>query len=165
MTVTTSRDQTNPTRDPGRPCLATLADAPALLELFDRARPYEPETLEGMRAWLEHGGALFFVDETGAPLSALRWREEAGGWRVDRLATLEGARGRGYGRWLMTLVEAKAIRHNVPLLILTLTREELLPYYRRLGYQEQQRDPAGITLVKRVGGTWQTRPLGNGAPA
>ena len=136
---------------------ATLQDADRLTRLFAEARPTEPEARASMLVWLEHGGALMLEDAEGTPLCALRWREEDDGWRVDRIATLPEERGQGYGRWLMTKVEALAIRYNVPELKLTLDREELLPYYRRLGYRVDADDDDGVHLSKRVGGTWQVQ--------
>lgn len=136
---------------------ATLQDVGRLVRLFGEARPTEPEAREDMLAWLEQGGALMLEDGEGTPLCALRWREEGGGWRVDRIATLPDERGQGFGRWLMTKVEALAIRYNVPELKLTLDREELLPYYRRLGYRVATEDDRGVHLRKRVGGTWQVQ--------
>lgn len=134
-------------------------DAERLRELFRAARPEGDESLEEMRGWLEHGGALMLEDADGTLLCALRWREEekGAGWRVDRVATLPSSRSQGFGRWLMTKVEALAIRLNVPSLSLTLDQDDLLPYYRRLGYQVESEGPDGTRLHKRVGGTWQTK--------
>lgn len=86
---------------------------------------------------------------TGRPQD-VEWSE---GWRVEPIATLPSHRGRGFGRWLMTHLEASAIRGNVPFLALTIDDPEVLPYYRRLGYR--QVDEGGRNLCKRVGGTWQ----------
>jgi GNAT superfamily N-acetyltransferase len=108
-----------------------------------------------MGDWLEHGGALFLESSTGELLSALRWREQGEGWLVDRIATLPEERGQGFGRWLMTKVEALAIRNNIPSLTLKLIGPELLAYYRRLGYRLTKEEGEIITLCKQVGGVWQ----------
>ncbi len=161
-------------------------DADTLAKLWAIARDDVDTNGASMRSWLENGGALMLEDPDGRLLCALRWREEPGGWRVDRIATVPDARGQGYGRWLMTKVEALAIRYNVARLRLDLDRPDLLPYYERLGYREvadrdgtepeatvAENGPAGggagpdkhvsIALQKRVGGTWQVQEARSGA--
>ena len=133
---------------------ATYADAGALTQLY-RAACDEGEEERVVQGWLEGGGALSFaIDRT--IVCALRWRETTYGWEVGRLATLPGYRGQGFGRWLMTRLEALAIQHNIPELQLTLgvTQADLLPYYTRMGYRACSPD-APLTLCKRVGGVWQ----------
>lgn len=142
---------------------ATAADAARLSELWHAAHADEDEDPSdadeaGMRGWLEHGGALVLEDDAGLALCALRWRWSGDGWRVDRIATRPSARGQGFGRWLMTKLEALAIRRNVQSLVLTLPRADLVPYYRRMGYREEGAEDGGTVLVKRVGGTWQRQP-------
>lgn len=137
---------------------ASEADAERLGDLFRQARPELDEDAASMQAWLEHGGAALLEDAHGRLLCALRWREQGGGWRVDPVATLPEAQGQGFGRWLMTKVEALAIRRNVPTLTLTLAERTSVPYYQRMGYREADRDEDGVTLAKRVGGTWQRQP-------
>lgn len=139
---------------------ATHADLAALEELLAVARPEEPEPAGSMPEWLEHGGALLLENEEGVPLCAVRWRESEGGWQLDRVCTRPEARGMGFGRWLMTKVEALAIRYNIPFLTVRLPDGEMAAYYRRLGYSiahEPQSDSAGtgVTARKRVGGVWQ----------
>ena len=134
---------------------ATYSDAAALATLYQRAWGDAAEDEATVQGWLEEGGALTFVRE-GTFVCALRWRETPYGWEVGRLATLPGYRGQGFGRWLMTRLEALAIQHNIPELQLTLdgAHAELLPYYRRMGYRACS--PATpLTLCKQVGGVWQ----------
>ena len=134
------------------------ADAPRLNALWDAAGAGDAETAAQMGAWLEHGGALMLQDPEGRALCAVRWRWSEDGWHVDEIVTHPDARGQGFGRWLMTKVEALAIKRNVPTLTLRLRQEDRLGYYRRLGYRETERDEDAITLTKRVGGTWQRQP-------
>lgn len=136
---------------------AGLADAARLCALFDHVRPDEAEPEDAMEDWLEHGGALLLEDDDGRALAAVRWTEQGEGWCIDRLATLPEERRQGYGRWLMTKVEALAIRANVPTLTLRLDEPALLPYYGRMGYRAAADGSAKrpVELVKRVGGTWQ----------
>jgi len=135
---------------------AGLGDLEALCALFRAARPEEPNDEAEMAAWLEHGGAIV-LEAGGRTLAALRWREEGPGWRVDPVASLPEERSMGYGRWLMTKVEAHAIRSNIPTLTVELPSNEALPYYRRMGYRRPDPEGEPATLVKRVGGTWQVQ--------
>ena len=136
---------------------ATLKDIPALVDLYNKARANQSENLKTMAAWLEYGGGLVLESSEGQMLCALRWRETDKGWQVDRIATLEKARGQGYGRWLMTKVEALAIRNNIPCLMLILDeiRADLANYYQRMGYKVLERLEDKLILQKRVGGVWQ----------
>lgn len=135
---------------------AGLEDIPALTALYSQAREIA-ETREQMAGWLDRGGCLVLQDTDGTLLCALRWREVPGGWEVDRVATLPKARGQNYGRWLMTKLEALAIRSNIPTLSLALEapESELLAYYQRMGYQVVREDKGRVDLRKRVGGMWQ----------
>jgi len=110
-----------------------------------------------MRAWLTSCGVLLVEDATGKPLAAVRYKSSPEGWEVDRIATLPSERGQGYGRWLMTKLEALAIRGNVKRLTLAVQEPSLLPYYRRMGYRTDADDP--LRLSKRVGGVWQRQEV------
>jgi GNAT superfamily N-acetyltransferase len=142
---------------------AEFKDVPELLGLYKVALG-KAESEDELIRWLERGGALVLENAEGKMLCALRWREEANsegqdGWRVDRVATIPEARGQGFGRWLMTKVEALAIRTNIPTLTLVLdeVREDLLAYYQRMGYSVVTQDTRSATLSKRVGGIWQRK--------
>lgn len=110
-----------------------------------------------MRAWLTSCGVLLVEDATGKPMAAVRYKNSPEGWEVDRIATLPSERGQGYGRWLMTKLEALAIRGNVKRLTLDVQEPSLLPYYRRMGYRTDADDP--LRLSKRVGGVWQRQEV------
>ena len=99
---------------------AGLGDVAALEALYQRAWPEAGETRETVQDWLEQGGALVLEDAGGALVGALRWREVEDGWRVDRVATPPEERAQGFGRWLMTKLEALAIQRNIPTLHLHL---------------------------------------------
>lgn len=134
---------------------ATSADTAALTALYRTAWDDAGEDESTVRGWLEQGGTLYFACE-GTVVCALRWRETPYGWEVGRLATLPEYRGQGFGRWLMTRLEALAIQHNIPELQLTLpeAQADLLPYYTRMGYRPRSSETP-LTLSKRVGGVWQ----------
>ncbi len=134
---------------------ASETDAGRLAELYAQVRPGPLGTSVGLRPWLANGAALFVQEAGGRIVAAIAWRAEGEGWRVAPIATLPSHRGLGYGRWLMTHLEALAIRGNVPFLALRIDDPELLPYYRRLGYRSSEDDE--LELRKRVGGTWQTQ--------
>ena len=138
---------------------ANLSDTTALVSLYNLARDKQVETESSMRDWLEHGGALILENNQGQSLCALRWQEDDQGWRVDRIATLPEARGQSFGRWLMTKLEALAIRTNIQTLTLTLNdvRDDLLEYYQRMGYSIVTQSEDSVTLTKRVGGMWQVK--------
>ncbi len=131
--------------------VATAADAARLAELYSASG--SRLSVEDAQAWLVKGGALIVERERGPVLAAVRWRPEPGGWSVERVTTRPEERGNGYGRWLMTKLEALAIRGNVPSLTLELEEPELLPYYQRMGYRSEPATP--LRLSKRVGGVWQ----------
>jgi GNAT superfamily N-acetyltransferase len=146
---------------------ATLADTQRLEQLFVQAYPGQQDSSGPMAHWLERGGGLLLEDQAGVPLCAVRWRETSDGWLVDRVATLPQAKGMGFDRWLMTKVEALAIRYNIPSLSVNLPDAEQAGYYRRLGYspidapvgvpehEPGQRANRALVVRKRVGGTWQ----------
>jgi GNAT superfamily N-acetyltransferase len=144
---------------------ATHADLPRLAALWSLAYPEDDVSVEELRRWLARGGALLMHDREGLLLAALPWRETEGGWEVQRVASLPSERGQGYGRWLMTKVEAAAIKANVPHLSLTLPHdgdgEEQLSYYERMGYvvEGEAATPGFVHLRKRVGGVWQTKAV------
>lgn len=132
---------------------ANAADAPGLAALYAVTRPQAKLGAGALREWLSRGRALLVEDADGRVLAALRHWEEGDGWRVEPIVTHPEHRGQGYGRWLMTMLEADAIRSNIPFLAVTLTDTTVLPYYQRLGYRplgDDQRE-----LGKRVGGVWQ----------
>jgi|SRR5690606_30887828 len=119
----------------------------------ERISPSESE----MRAWLTTCGVLLVEDAAGQPMAAVRYRSTPAGWDVDRIATLPSERGQGYGRWLMTKLEALAIRGNIKLMSIDVQDPSLLPYYRRMGYRTDADDPR--RLSKKVGGVWQRQEV------
>lgn len=132
---------------------ATPADAQRLAELYAASGAPHLDAA-AMRAWLVKGGCLLVEREPGGPvLAAVRWVPTSSGWHVERVTTRPEERGNGFGRWLMTKLEALAIKGNVPLLDLDVDDESLLPYYRRMGYRQDGASP--LHLVKSVGGVWQ----------
>ncbi len=134
---------------------ATGADAEALARLYATSRLQKSVSAAELREWLGLNSALLVEDDAGKVLAALRYGEEGEGWRVEPIVTHPDHRGQAYGRWLMTMLEADAIRTNVPYLAVRLSNPQVLAYYQRLGYGAAGNDP--LDLVKRVGGVWQKR--------
>lgn len=137
--------------------LAESGDIAALCAFYQDVRPEEANGKVAMADWIEHGGAMLLEDEDHVVLAALRWREADDGWQVDRIASRPAERGKGYGRWLMTKVEALAIRSNVANLTMALGSTESLHYYRRLGYRPINETQDCTDIRKRVGGKWQVQ--------
>ncbi len=132
---------------------ASLGDAPRLAGLL-RTREGEQLTGAQLSDCIEHGGALYFEDEHG-PVSVLAWQESPAGWDLLPAGLREDQDDDGHERWLLTQVEALAIRLNVPRLSLEPLEGTDPGWYRRMGYeQESTRSPR---LVRKVGGTWQYR--------
>lgn len=131
---------------------AALGDAAKLAGLYSNNG--SSLSSEQLSQRIEHGGALYFEDDSG-PVAALSWQDSADGWQLGKPTLRDGQAGDGHGRWLMTHVEALAIRLNVPWLSLEKVDSADLAWYRRLGYEPQPGNPH--TLTKKVGGTWQYR--------
>ena len=64
---------------------ATFGDRARLDTLYDLARG---DGGHEVLPWLEQGGALLIEADDGRALSALLWREDGGGWHLDRIATV-----------------------------------------------------------------------------
>ncbi len=132
---------------------AELSDAPSLAELYQEAKPDSDATPAGMAAYLNSGFALVVADASNRVLAAVRWTSDPEGWNVERVATRVTEREQGYGRWLMTKLEAMAIKGNVKRLTLEVDNPALLHYYSRMGYHPTEE--GSLVLSKRVGGVWQ----------
>lgn len=136
---------------------ATVAAAAAAARGTDAGHLAAAPSPAQMRAWLTSCGALLVEDAAGRPMAAVRYKNSPEGWEVSRITTLPTERGQGYGRWLMTKLEALAIRGNVKLLSIDVEEPSLLPYYRRMGYRTDGDDP--LRLSKKVGGMWQRQEV------
>ncbi len=134
--------------------------------LLKRAGPADAEWLAGFAGGdaglgaaelsdcIEFGGVVWY-ETGGSPVTVLCWREISGGWELKPIEPRDASPDTPYGRWLLTHVEALAIRHNIPSLTIQLTDQGNLDYYQRLGYEPEF--PGSRRLLRRVGGTWQLR--------
>lgn len=133
---------------------AAMGDAAKLASLFSGNGA--KVSSEQLSERIEHGGALYFEDDQG-PVAVLAWQDAAGGWKLGQPALRADQTGDGHGRWLMTHVEALAIKLNIPRLSLDNVDSADVDWYRRMGYEPQP--GKSRTLTKQVGGTWQYREL------
>ena len=133
--------------------LAGLADAANIAQLMSEVG-VEPTTSEEVVENLEQGGALLLEDNAGELLCVLMWLETLEGWTLQQPAVLEAYRNQELDRWVLTKLEALAIKRNIPVLKMQLDDETRLPYYKRMGYGLEE---DSLLLSKRVGGTWQTK--------
>ncbi len=133
--------------------LAGLGDASVVAQLLNENRD-ELTTLEEVVENLEQGGALLLEDNAGELLCVLMWLETLEGWTLQQPAVLEAYRNQELDRWVLTKLEALAIKRNIPVLKMQLDDETRLPYYKRMGYGLEE---DSLLLSKRVGGTWQTK--------
>lgn len=134
--------------------------------LLKRAGPADAEWLAGFASGeagpgaaelsdcIEFGGVVWYETD-GNPVAVLCWREISGGWELRPIELRDASRDTPHDRWLLTHVEALAIRHNIPSLTIQLTDLGNLDYYQRLGYEPEF--PGSRRLHRRVGGTWQLR--------
>ena len=93
------------------------------------------ETLDGVRADLEAGGAIAWVGPDAA--GCLRYRQEADHIWVRRVAVLPEFRRRGIARALMEWVHGEAARRELPEVRLGVRRGVVATekLYRDLGYR------------------------------
>ena len=141
----------------GRVRWAGTGDLPQLEELYQEAGDDDGNDLTWEAGLFDEGGALLLEDADGQVISAVRWSHDGEGWRVGRVCTRAAAQELDCDRWLLTKLEAGAIRHNVPRLLIALPDGEHRDYYRRLGYTVEENVDGTFTARKRVGGVWQLR--------
>ena len=124
---------------------AGVADLPALCRLVNRAYAVESFFVEGDRtglaevALLAEEGHFLVLDGVGGELAAsVHLRVEDGRGRLSMLAVAPELQRRGLGHRLVAVVEAMcaALGCKVVELDIVNLRDELGPFYRRLGYRE-----------------------------
>ncbi|MFD1587133.1 GNAT family N-acetyltransferase [Halorientalis brevis] len=110
---------------------------------------------QGVDESLEYDGkdddaVHFLASEEGTAIGAARLRElddETG--KVERVAVREAHRGNGWGRDLVTAVEAEARRRGLSTLVLH-AQTAVESFYHRLGYRtvSEEFEEAGIAHVE-----------------
>lgn len=133
--------------NPDGPRLATPDEAPALARLINDAFVVEAffkigdrTSAEEIRELMQSGGE-FLVLERGLPtaLVACVYLKVAGDRAYFGMLSIDpGSQRQGLGLRIIKAVEARALEHGCRFMDIHIVnlREELLPYYRRLGYEE-----------------------------
>jgi ribosomal protein S18 acetylase RimI-like enzyme len=129
--------------------LATPADIPALVAMVNAAYAIE-DFLAGTRTdaddlarHLERGRILLLEEAEGAPAASLYMEKRGERGYLGMLAVSPGRQGSGLARRLMEAAEADFYRQGlreVEISVLSL-RPELLPIYRRFGFEEAGTEP------------------------
>lgn len=71
-------------------------------------------------------------NESGEAVGTARWRQTDHGWKLERFAVLESARGLGIGSGLMEFV-LDHIDHKLPIYLNSQTIA--IPFYEKLGFR------------------------------
>jgi predicted GNAT family N-acyltransferase len=102
----------------------------------------EPHEVDGLDA----GCVQLLLQCAGADAGTARLREHDGAAKVERVAVLADARGRGLGRMLMDALEAEARRRGFAEVVLH-AQEGVIAFYEKLGYapEGERFVEAGIT--------------------
>jgi predicted N-acetyltransferase YhbS len=140
---------TNDTSSRARPRTATAADAEALAALVNRAFLVERFFVEGDRTSADEvrgllsRGAFLSIDDGGAPIACVyvQLRGERGYFGL--LSVEPSRQGEGLGRRLVLAAEEHcraAGCRAIDILVVDL-REELPPFYERLGYSRTGTQP------------------------
>lgn len=130
---------------PNVPRLATVDEAPALARLINEAFIVEAFFKIGDRTSAEeirdlmHAGGEFLVLDGARVLTACAYLKVAGERSYFGMLSIDPTRQReGLGRRMIEAVEARARARGSRFMDIHIVnlREELPPYYRRLGYAE-----------------------------
>jgi GNAT superfamily N-acetyltransferase len=128
-----------------------------LARLINRAYEVERFFVDGERtsvdeiAQMQEHGQFFVLDCAGGHVAAVYVRTDGDEAQLQMLSVLPEHQGRGLGKRLVAVAEAfsraKGCR-SMGLQIVNL-RDELGPFYRRLGYQETMQVPYVDRPIKR----------------
>jgi len=106
-----------------------------------------PEELE----WeFEEESTHFLLIENDIPLASARHRKTEKGYKLERFAVLETARGKGYGMQILKAIledikESKALKYMH-------AQEQVIPFYEKVGFEKSGNifEEAGIMHYKMV---------------
>jgi GNAT superfamily N-acetyltransferase len=123
---------------------ADAGDAPELARLINAAFAVEQFFKRGDRTTVEEirtligRGEFLLLEQQGAALGCVYWTRHGDDGYFGMLSIDPAHQGRGFGRLLIDAVEARARAAGCPSMKIHIVnlREELPPFYRRLGYVE-----------------------------
>jgi ribosomal protein S18 acetylase RimI-like enzyme len=128
------------------------ADEAAVVELWQRCglTRHWNDPRKDIQRKLTTQPELFLVGEIDRRIvaSAMAGYDGHRGW-VNYLAVAPDARGKGYGRLLMQHVEAQLAARGCPKLNIQVRagNEEALAFYRKIGYDVEERVSLGKRLI------------------
>ncbi len=129
--------------------LAGRGDAASLARLINRAYEIERFFVDGERtsadeiAAMQERGSFFVLDCAGGHAAAVYVRTEGEAGQLQMLSVSPEHQGRGLGTRLVAVAEAfcRALGCRSMALQIVNLRDELGPWYRRLGYRETEQLP------------------------
>ncbi len=137
--------------------LAEQSDAATLAQLINRAYEVEQFFVDGERtsaaeiAAMQKTGAFFVLDCEGGHAAAVYVTLEGERAQLQMLSVSPEHQGRGLGTRLVAVAEAFCRAQGARSMGLQIVnlRDELGPWYRRLGYRETQAVPYVDRPIKR----------------
>jgi GNAT superfamily N-acetyltransferase len=118
------------------PDLARMINAAFVIERFFKRG--DRTTIEEIRELAQHGEFLILEGLRGNALGCVYWTRHGDDGYFGMLSIDPAYQGRGLGRLLIDAVEARCRAAGCPRMKIHIVnlREELPPFYRRLGYVE-----------------------------
>jgi GNAT superfamily N-acetyltransferase len=149
-------------RSPGpdvRIRLGTDDDVPALTQLINAAFVVEQIVFDGnrvddlgVRAYMS-SGTFLVAEDSGGLAGCVYIKTDEGRGYLGLLSVQPGRQRSGIGRQLVAAAENLARRsgsHVMDLRVIAARAEQVLPFYRRLGYEFVRTEPFPADLVAKV---------------
>ena len=140
-----------------------LADRDALHQLINDAFAVERAIKKGGGERLAPGsdeleqlldrGTFLVLDENGAPLACVYLEQRGNRCYLGLLCVSPSAQGRGFGRTMMEKAEIAATQRGcvwLDLRVVSQRREELVPLYQRLGFEESGQEEYPAALAEQM---------------
>jgi GNAT superfamily N-acetyltransferase len=139
--------------------LGTDDDVPALTQLISAAFVVEQIVFDGnrvdhlgVRAYMS-GGTFLVAEDSGGLGGCVYIMTEEGRGYLGLLSVQPARQGAGIGRQLVAAAENLARNsgsHAMDLRVIAARAEQLLPFYRRLGYEVVRTEPFPADLVTKL---------------